>query len=224
MTEHATERRARRSRLRALACALFFVLAAAPQPPPARADDGALAAAEAAYARGALREANRLFLASLRQPGHERDALVRIHVHLGILAGATGAERTARNHFAIALAIDPAVATPTELAGRDRSRFEQERPAHGLSVAVERDAEAGASASSFVVRVWHAPPRLVRSIGVRCGEAQLPTTPLGRGSELSAVRVAASCPGAVAVTLLDEHGGALLRYEHAVPTQAEVTP
>ena len=182
---------------------------------PARADDGALAAAEAAYTRGALREANRLFLASLRQPGHERDALVRIHLHLGILAGATGAERTARTHYAIALALDPTLSAPSELAGRDRSRFEQERPDHGLSVVLERE---GPSEATFVVRVWHAPPRLVRRVVVRCGERVIETASIGRGSEISAVRASTGCDQHVAVQLEDEHGGVLLRHAQASPS------
>jgi hypothetical protein len=184
---------------------------------PAHADDGSLAAAEAAYTRGALREANHLFLASLRQPGHEREALVRIHLHLGILAGATGAERTARSHYAIALALDPTLRAPSELAGRDRTNFERERPDHGLSVAVERD---DASEATFVVRVWHAPPRLVRRIVVRCGERVIDTTPIGRGSDISAVRASTACDQRVGVQLEDEHGGVLLRHEQASPSEA----
>ncbi|MBN8612325.1 MAG: hypothetical protein J0L92_17145 [Deltaproteobacteria bacterium] len=188
---------------------------------PARADDGALAAAEAAYSRGALREANRLFLASLRQAGHERDALVRIHLHLGILAGATGAERTARTHYAIALALDPTLSAPSELAGRDRSRFEQERPDHGLSVVVERE-----GTSELVVRVWHAPPRLVRRVVVRCGDRVIETAPIGRGSEISAVRASTGCDQHVAVQLEDEHGSVLLRHAQAsaIDVSTEAAP
>lgn len=178
-------------------------------------DAAGIASAEAAYARGSLREANRLFLAALRQPGHERGALVRIHLHLGILAGAMGAERTARSHFAIALALDPALTAPAELAGRDRSRFEQERPARGLSLSVETVSVEGTPA--LVVRAQNAPPRLVARIEARCGGEALATSPAGRGDP-SAVRVSvasAACGGGVDLLALDAHGGVLAREHRA---------
>ena len=177
-----------------------------------------IASAEAAYTRGALREANRLFLQALRQPGHERAELVRIHLHLGILAGAMGAERTARSHFAIALALDPTLGAPPELAGRDRSRFEQERPARALSLSVEALSED--TGPALLVRAQNAPPRLVARIEARCGEAALPTTPAGRGDP-SAVRVSVGSAACAGIELLafDVHGGVLAREHHAASGQ-----
>jgi hypothetical protein len=183
------------------------------------ADDASIVAAEAAYGRGALREANRLFLAALREPGHERAELVRIHVHLGILAGATGAERTARNHFAIALAVDPSLAVPSELAGRDRSRFEQERPARALALSVEPSADE--SGAALVIRASNAPVHLVARIEVRCGSQVLAPSPLSR-TDPSNVRVSlgsAACAEGVSITALDGHGGILVRARRGVNGQ-----
>lgn len=213
--EAAPSRSRGRSFVSVVTLALAVGAASMLSTPRAAADDASVLAAEAAYARGALREANRLFLAALREPGHERAELVRIHLHLGILAGAMGAERTARSHFAIALALDPALAAPPELAGRDRSRFEQERPAHGLSLAIE--AVSDESGRALVVRPTHAPPRLVARIEVRCGDDVLHASPLSR-ADPAAVRVTLSssgCTRGLSITALDVHGGALVRERRA---------
>lgn len=189
-----------------------------------RADAVSIAHAEAAYARGALREANRLFLASLREPGHTREELVRIHLHLGIIAGASGAERTSQAHFAIALAIDPALPVPAELAGRDRSRFEQARPAHPLTLSVEATpGPATAGALSLMLRLAHAPPRGVDHVELACAGTSIPVEPVRRGGTLQGGRASIgpdTCPGAelaLVATARNSFGGVLAHHEARIP-------
>ncbi|MFO0712229.1 MAG: hypothetical protein U0353_20430 [Sandaracinus sp.] len=176
---------------------------------PASADDASLRAADAAYTRGALREAERLYEAALAEPGNGRDDLVVIHVHLGILAAAHGAERTARTHFTIALALDPHLPAPSELAGRDRSRFEQERPREGLALEahVERAAEGVAAEGVEVVgHIEHAPAGLVHHLELRCQGASAAVAPVGRDGR--ARLHTARCEGPTIVAR-ESHGGVL---------------
>ena len=91
-------------------------------------DASALTRADAAYARGALLEASRAYEAALREPGHDREALVRIHLRLGVTSIARRQERAAQEHFRAALALDPTLSAPAELAPDARARFEALRP------------------------------------------------------------------------------------------------
>ncbi len=186
----------------------------------ASAEDATIASAEAAYARGALREANRLFVAAWHEPGHDRAELVRIHVHLGILAGAMGAERGSSAHFAIALALDPQLATPAELGGRDRARFERARRGAALALHLEAPTHAETGASFRVeVSVTAAPAGLVRRVELACSGTALPAEATLRAGQLdgaTATVPAGACGTAdvvIIATALDEFGGVLAHHE-----------
>lgn len=188
-----------------------------------RADGASVSHAEAAYARGALREANRLFLASLREAGHTRDELVRIHLHLGIIAGANGAERTSSAHFAIALAIEPGLPVPAELAGRDRSRFEQARPERPLAVGISAPAHVHEGAPIEVtLELAGAPPRAIDHLELTCGAVSVPVEPIRHGGRLDGGRAtiaADACPGpevTLVTTARNAFGGTLAHHEARV--------
>jgi hypothetical protein len=185
---------------------------------PARADAPSLAAAEATYARGALREAQRAFQSLLREPSLDRATLARVHLHLGILAGASGAERTASGHFAIALALEPALETPPELAGRDRARFERARQADALAI-VAATADAGA----VEARVTGAPPGLVESLTLTCGDEVVATSAPPRPETLRATVPPEHC-AVVHVTARDVHGHVLAHREVPRGRAPEATP
>jgi len=185
-----------------------------------RADGASVASAEATYARGALRAANRLFLASLREPGHTREELVRIHLHLGIIAGASGAERTSSAHFAIALALEPTLPTPVELAGRDRARFEQARPARPLAVSIVAPAHTPPGHPITIdMELSNAPPHTVDHLELTCGGQSVPVEAIGRGTELRGGRATVSpdtCPGSnvtIVATARNAFGGVLAHHE-----------
>ena len=199
---------------------MWIALATLAHADVSRADGASIASAEATYAQGSLRAANRLFLASLREPGHTREELIRIHLHLGIIAGASGAERTSSAHFAIALALDPTLATPVELAGRDRLRFEQARPARPLSVSFVAPAHAPPGQPiTITVELSNAPPRAVDHVELTCGGQSVPVEPIRRGGELQGGRATFqpdTCAGAdltLVATARNAFGGALGHHE-----------
>lgn len=183
-------------------------------------EPSSLALAESAYRRGALRDARRRFEATLVEPGHERDELVRIHYVLGLLTYASGGSPD--EHFAVALALDPTLATPSELAPADRARFEALRPAHALMLELELPSQV-APDEGFLVAcvVAHAPRGLVDAVIVRA--AGLETS---GASDRITLEVPAGTFGdeslTVTATALDEHGGVLARTERAVRLETRV--
>jgi hypothetical protein len=100
---------------------------------PARAD---LEDADRAYDEGRIADAQSAYDDALATGELAPPELARVHLRLGTIAGLDGDAEGVDRHFAIALAIDPALAAPPELSAALRSRFEALRgPATRVRVA-----------------------------------------------------------------------------------------
>lgn len=95
----------------------------------ARGEQATLEDALGAYSRGELDQALEGFELALSRGGNSADQLVDIHVHLGVLRGASGDVDAARRAFEVALALDPMLSAPAELGGQLRSVFDDIRGA-----------------------------------------------------------------------------------------------
>lgn len=120
--------------------------------------------ADRAYDEGRLADAGLAYDEALATGALDPAALVHVHARLGVLTAMGGQETHAERHFALALALDPALDAPTELDPTLRARFEalrEERDGRRLAVRLEDDGELR------TVTVTDAPPRAVRHVVVR---------------------------------------------------------
>jgi tetratricopeptide (TPR) repeat protein len=229
----ATSRGARRS------LALIAVAAVLATSATARAEESRLQAALSAYDQGELDQALEAFDAALRSGLNGPEDLVTIHVHLGVLRGAGGDVEAARRSFEVALALNPALPTPSEAGGQLRTLFEDLRAARaGRGMAVElRPAGGGARVEAAAI---NAPPGLVAGLRLRATSG--PQAPSAWTRELnvpgpSIVMVPDEAFGgeailALSVDALDEHGNRLARALAEVargatgdePVPAEISP
>lgn len=180
---------------------------------PARAQS-ALDAADREYAAGRIAAAGRGYEDALATGDLSPPVLARVHARLGVIA-ALGDDELAARHFALALAIDPALASPSELDDARRARFEAMR-GDGVFVRVER------VGPGLVIDVVGAPGELARTIEVR-GVEWRRRFPWGEG-ELRTIHPPPSAMP-IEVWLLDPHGNRVARAAYgALPAAAPVVP
>jgi len=110
-----------------------------------------------------------------------------------------------------------------ELAGRDRSRFEQARPARPLTVSIPAPAPVPPGTPIVIhVELAHAPPRAVDRLELTCGGVSVQVEPIRRGGELAGARASLgpdTCPGSDVVlvaTARNAFGGTLAHHEARV--------
>lgn len=196
---------------------------------PVQGQDRPVDRAFAAYEAGELDVALELFDAALRAPDNEPSELLIIHLHLGVLLGATGQDEAARRSFAAALALDPELEAPPELGGELRQWFIEQRASRVEAMSVEAQAPPDLATGRTVtlqVEVHHAPEGLVESLRLRIGESDEGWSLTIGGQGPSPVAIPAEAwPAEGSATLvieaLDEHGGVLARTEVMVPPRED---
>jgi tetratricopeptide (TPR) repeat protein len=188
-----------------------------------------------AYRAGQLDVALERFGEALRAPGNGPAELAQIHLHLGILRTSLGDLPAARRAFEVALALDPDLEAPRELAPASRAAFEEVRAASAgerLVVEVRATGEASRSRQTpLSVAAARAPAGLVARIDIEAGPEGGPvswtTSVSGPGPAAVELPPAAWADAAslrLNAAARDEHGGLLASASTvlAAPARAPV--